>query len=131
MKLNLDDLNPGSWFYFDDNKPEEGRICLRIMNSDALKEIEAKAVKRKVEYKKGQRYEFSEINNELYEKLRWDYTIVDWENLTDTDGNLLECNADMKMRVVSGDPKFLAFIANCLQQIADDLDTILEDQERD
>ena len=39
MKLNIEDLNPGTWFYFDDTNPKEGRICLRIVNQQKRTEI--------------------------------------------------------------------------------------------
>ena len=45
MKLNLKDLNPGTWFKFDEKDPESGSICLRVLNSGKLAEIRDKTIK--------------------------------------------------------------------------------------
>ena len=49
MKFNLKDLNPGSWFYFDEKNPADGRICIRVLNSKKLAEIRDKTVKTEIE----------------------------------------------------------------------------------
>lgn len=126
MKFDLNELNPGAWFDIVEGKPKEGRICLRVANGEALEEIRARTIKKKVEYKKGQRFEAEEVNGKLQSELLWDYTIVGWENLADAGGKAIPCTKANKAKLMRGSLVFQRIVADCLDKLNDDL---LEQQE--
>lgn len=126
MKFDLNELNPGAWFDIVEGKPEEGRICLRVANGEALEEIRARTIKKKVEYKKGRRFEAEEVNGKLQSELLWDYTIVGWENLADAGGKAIPCTKANKAKLMRGSLVFQRIVADCLDKLNDDL---LEQQE--
>lgn len=119
MKFNMAELNPGAWFSFDEQDPDAGRICLRILTTDAREQITKQTTKKCVEYKRGERYEYTEVDDDAYSRLMWDYCIVDWEHLEDEDGKPIECTADNKVKLVKGHPGFAAFLGECLECLTD------------
>ena len=56
-KLSMTNPNPGIWFRFDENDPESGEVAIRPLNPAKREEIRKKSVKKRVEYKHGQRFE--------------------------------------------------------------------------
>jgi hypothetical protein len=121
MKIDIDNLNPGSWFFFFDDKPEEGRIKLRVLNTEMRSKIADKTTEIKIEYRTSQRYEVEKVNTELASKMMWDFIIVDWENLLNNDGSPIECNIDNKYLLMTNEPGFAAFIAECLEKLNEDI----------
>jgi hypothetical protein len=85
-KLSMSDPNPGIWFKFDDNDPESGDIGIRPLNQAKRDEIRKKAIKKRIEYKHGQRFEVEELDDDKFSELLWDYSITGWNNLEDDDG---------------------------------------------
>jgi hypothetical protein len=130
MKVKYNDPNAGTWFPFNENNADDGRIKLRVMNPAARKRIRGKAITPQVEYKAGKRYTYDEINEELYDRLMWDYIIIDWEKLEDDDGNPIECNAESKAKLMNEELTFAAFVTNCLAKIDASIDAHLEDSEK-
>lgn len=121
MKVDLDNLNPGIWFYFYEDKSEEGRIKLRVMNAEIRSKIANETTKIDVEYKGNNRFETEKVDREEASKMMWDYVIVDWENLLNDDGNEIECNAENKYKLMNELPNFAAFVAECLDKINEDI----------
>lgn len=118
MKFDISgDLNPGAWFDIVEDKPEEGRLCLRIIPEGELKKIADQTTKKKVEYKKGQRFEVLNTNDDKYDELFWDYVIEDWETIQDAVGNDIPCNAKNKVALVTGSIDFKRAIDRCLERL--------------
>ena len=60
MKLNLKNLNPGTFFPFDEDdreKKNEG-ITIRLANGEIIAEIDKKCSKKKIEFKRAVRHEY-------------------------------------------------------------------------
>ena len=117
MKFNLKDLNPGSWFYFDETDAESGKICLRVLNAEKLAEIRDKTMQTKVEYRGDNRYEYSDIDHSGRDRIIWDYCIVDWQGLIDDDEQPIECTTENKIKLMNGHVGFSGFVEKCLEKL--------------
>jgi hypothetical protein len=115
--MKFDTKNAGTWFLFNEEDVSEGRICLRICAGKDIDNINKLSKKTTVEYRKGQRFEVQNVNNELYQKLLWDFCIVDWENVQELDGALIPCNAENKIRMMNTCNMFAAFVIDALDKI--------------
>lgn len=127
MKFDLENLNPGVFFPFEDS---EGGITIRLASGEALNDIDKKCVKKKVEYRKGQRYEVVNVNDEKRSTLLWDYVIVDWEGVTDLEGNPIPCTQENKHRLMIGSTRFSNFVSKCVENLAEDIEEIEEELEK-
>ena len=117
MKLNLKDLNPGTWFKFDENDPESGSICLRVLNAGKLAEIRDKTIKTQVEYRGTNRFEYQDMDNAARDRIIWDYCIVDWKGLTDDEDNPIECTTENKIKLMNGHVGFSLFVESCMERV--------------
>ena len=120
MKLNFNDPNPGVFFPFNDDNPDAGGVCLRVLPMDELKRIEKATTKKRIEYKKGQRFEVLTVDNELKERLVFDYMITDWPGLTEDNGDPIECDADNKVRAMNKFVKFANFVSSRMEMLEAD-----------
>ena len=118
MRYDLKNLNPGIWFFFDEDKGDEGgSVCLRICDSDILREIRKQTIKQKVIYKDHQRYEYEDENEDLRNELIWDYCVVDWKGVFDQDDHLVPCNKEMKMLLMGKSVTFATFVTDKLKEL--------------
>ena len=117
MKLNLKDLNPGTWFKFDEEDPESGSICLRVLNAGKLAEIRDETITTEVEYKSGQRFEYQSMDNSARDGIIWDYCIVDWKDLIDDDETPIECTTENKIKLMNGHVGFSMWVEKCLEKL--------------
>jgi len=120
--FSLKDPNPGIWFKFDEEDPQSGEIAIRAVNQAKRKEIQSKTVKRKVEYKHGQRFEYHDTDDDVFSELLWDYVIADWKGLEDDDGKPIECTRDNKLFLMLNNVGFAAFVAQCMEKVNDGLE---------
>jgi len=114
MKIDLENINPGTWFDFSDG---EGRICLRICAIEDLELIRKQTRKKKIEYKRGQRFEYEEINNRLEDDKVWDFAIMDWKGVYDADDKEIKCTKENKIMLMRQSVEFANFIAKCLEDL--------------
>lgn len=136
MKVKLDNLNPGTWFNFNDAKPEDGGICLRIANTAILQEIGKVCSTTKYEYAKAtndlkgkaQRFEWVDFDEEKAFEMRWDYCIVDWKNLTDENNVQIECTKENKKKLMGEQIVFSAFVLSCLKKLNKTIQEEMEEQ---
>lgn len=119
-KLSMSDPNPGIWFKFDDNDPESGDIGIRPLNQAKRDEIRKKAIKKRIEYKHGQRFEVEELDDDKFSELLWDYSITGWNNLEDDDGKPIECNSESKLFLMRNHVGFARFIGEKMEKLAED-----------
>lgn len=115
MRFDLE--NAGTWFYFDENEPEKGGVCVRVCTAEELERIEKASSKKKVEYKHGQRFEVKDVNDRKYDKLLWDFCIVDWDNVQDGDGNEMQCTAENKVVIMKKSLAFSRFVSDALETL--------------
>lgn len=116
MDFNLDNLNPGATFYFDDADPKRGSVTLRACPADVSSDMEKKTTTRRIEYKRGQRFEVVDRREEKWKELFYDYVIVGWEDVK-ANGKPLECNAANKLTLMGKSPVFATFVADCLEKL--------------
>ena len=116
-KFSLKDPNPGVWFKFNDEDPESGEICIRPVNAEKRAEIQKRTVKRKVEYKHGQRFEYVETDDDKFSEMLWDYVISDWTRLEDDDGKPIQCNTENKLFLMMNNVGFSQFVAVCTEKV--------------
>jgi hypothetical protein len=119
-KLSMSNPNPGIWFRFDENDPESGEVAIRPLNPAKREEIRKKAVKKRVEYKHGQRFEVEDVNDDLFSELLWDYSITGWSDLVDDDGKPIECNSENKVFLMKNHVGFARFIGDKMERLAEE-----------
>lgn len=121
MKFNMNDLNPGAKFYFDENDPAKGSITLRALNMEALDNIRAKTVKRRAEYVNGQRHEVFETDESMRADLTWAYVIQDWEGIEDENGQPIPCTDENKAALMRGSLVFSRIVSDFLARLDADM----------
>jgi len=120
MKFDLAELNPGVFFSFDENEDGEGGVTIRLANGKTLDEINKACIKKKVEFRRGQRHEVIIDNDELRSKMLWEYVIIDWKGLYDQDGKEIPCTKENKVMLMQGSVKFSSFIGNCVEKLTEE-----------
>jgi|GEM_PF-1255856 hypothetical protein len=118
-QFSLKDPNPGVWFKFNEDDPESGEIRIRVVNSAQREEMQKACVKNKVEYKHGQRFEYTTNKDALFSKMLWDYSIVEWVRLEDDDGTPIECSSENKVKLMKENVGFAQFVSTCLEIITE------------
>lgn len=82
-KFDISGKTEQGWFDVEGG----GRVEFRLLSADELKEITKACVKKGVEYPRldGQfrRFETVDIDNDLFNEMIWDRSIVGWEGLFD------------------------------------------------
>src|SRR6056297_1159072 len=119
-KLSMTDPNPGIWFRFDENDPESGEVAIRPLNPAKREAIRKKAVKKRVEYKHGQRFEVEDVNDDLSSELLWDYSITGWNDLVDDDGKPIACTSENKVFLMKNHVGFARFIGDKMERLAEE-----------
>jgi hypothetical protein len=120
MKFDLTELNPGVFFSFDENEDGAGGVTIRLANGKILDEINKACIKKKVEFRRGQRHEVIIDNDELRSKMLWEYVIIDWKGLYDQDGKEIPCTKENKVMLMQGSVKFSSFIGNCVEKLTEE-----------
>jgi hypothetical protein len=123
-RFSIKDPNPGVWFKFNEDDADSGEICIRPVTMAKRQEIQKKTVKKKAEYKHGGRFEVSEVNDDLFAEMLWDYTIKTWERLEDDDGNPIDCTTANKVFLMQNNVGFASFVAKCMEKVNDDAEDI-------
>ena len=116
--------NVSTKFYFDEDNKKAGYIEMRIMGAETLKAINKRTTKKRIEYKRGQRFEVEDKNEDLENELIWDYCITGWSMLVDADGKEEKCNKDNKVKYMTKSPKFMMFVNKRMGILEDDLEVL-------
>jgi hypothetical protein len=119
-KLSMKNPNPGIWFRFDENDPESGDVAIRPLNPAKREEIRKKAVKKRIEYKHGQRFEVEDVNDDLFSEMLWDYAITGWNDLLDDDGKPIDCTSENKFFLMRNHVGFARFIGSKMELLAEE-----------
>lgn len=130
-RFSMKDPNPGVWFKFDENDSESGEISIRPMNAAKRREIQKRCVKNRVEYKHGQRFEYTETNDELFSEMLWDYVIADWTKLEDDDGKAIPCTKENKCMLMLENVGFAQFVGNCMEIVNEDIEERMKATQED
>ena len=113
MRFNLEDLNPPTWF--DHAEDEEARICLRLASGEDMQKVRKQTEKKRVEYKRGERFQVVETDDEKASELTWQLCIVDWEGLYDNEDNPIPCTDENKVKLMIQSPVFSKWVVECLE----------------
>jgi len=105
--INFKIENEGTWFSFEEDNPDSGKICLRIIPADEYDRILELTIKHPSKIKRGEVK--TEIDDDLARKLRWDYQIVDWSD-TFIEGEPAECSIDNKEKLMKRNAWFRFFV---------------------
>ena len=121
MQVDMQDLNPGVFFPFDESNKKDG-ITLRVMNTKELERIFLRTQVKKVEVKGNppSRFNYSEYKKGGEEKeyeMTWDYCLVDWKGVVDSDGKEIPCTAKTKVALMSQSHKFSTFVTACANKL--------------
>jgi len=109
------ELNPGVTFDFEGS----GKMTFRVCAGDDFRNIRKQTLKKKVEYKNGQRFQIEVIDEDLENQLLWDFCIIGWENFFDASGNPIPCTKENKILLMGKSIKFSRFVLDCLNKIAE------------
>lgn len=121
IQFDLNNLNPGEWFVYPDN--ENTKICLRVCAGDDLREITKQTTKKKIEWKVNpttRRVERAVYDDDLdpdgslFNELLWDFCIVDWEGILDSNKNKIPCTRENKKLLMGKSVKFAQWVVSCL-----------------
>ena len=114
------DSDVGKWFELEDG----GRIRLKNLTADDLKEIRKQTVKKRVDFKKVEgtpgRFEYEEVDRDLENVLFWEKVIVDWENFFDAKKKPIPCTKENKLLLMGRSQKFIRIVTDFLKVLTDD-----------
>lgn len=130
MKLNLEDLNPGTFFPFEEGSDDKGGVTIRLANSEILDEIAKRCTKTKFEYRRGQRFEITTVDEELKGEILWNYVIIDWSGLFDLQGNDIPCTKENKLMLMKKSVKFSSFVSKSVEALSEKISEYNEDLEK-
>jgi hypothetical protein len=124
MPFDIKNLHQPARFYWDEAKTEW--IEVRTLTGKALMDLRKSTTTKKVDYwrpdkstEKPFRYEFTEMNDELFNELFWDQQIVSW-NFTDPEGVAIPCTKENKMLLMGNSNEFATWVMGCLSQLDKD-----------
>ena len=110
----------GKWFEL----PDGGRIRLKNLTADDLKEIRKKTVKKRVDFKKVEgtpgRFEYEDVDRDLENVLFWEKVIVDWENFFDGKEQPIPCTKENKLLLMGRSQKFIKIVTDFLKVLTED-----------
>lgn len=113
----------GTWFYFIEENPELGGVCLRLPTSAEYEDIHRLTVRPgKPDYHRGVRYETENTNEKLSQKLSLRKFIVDWKEVS-LDGQPLECTDENKEKMIKVQD-FQLFVGECIEKLVEGNKTI-------
>ena len=126
--MNFASSNEGKWFDFDANDPSKGGVQIRVLSLDETKRIDKLAVKTRMKPMRGQMVKIEDVNEELQDRLRWDYCIVDWKDVT-LDGKPLPCTTENKVALMKN-VRFINFLVDKINELTEELEISSEDSEK-
>lgn len=116
---NFSSKNEGTWFYFDEDE-SLGGVCLRELDPDEFNRIEKITVKHKKRVMRGVLVDDVKTDEKLASRLRWDYCITDWKNIS-LDGQELKCTTDNKVKMMN--------VSDFVKHVADSLGELVENNQ--
>lgn len=105
------------WFELRDG----GRVHLRLMSADDLREIRKTCITSETEYPllggKYQRFEVQKFDDEAFDVLMWDKTIIGWEQILDRNAHPVPVSKEMKALLMRNVPEFYEAVNNGLKSL--------------
>lgn len=114
---NFSSKNQGTWFFFNPEDESQGGVCLQEITPEENLRIEKLTVKSRKKVIRGVPVDDSKVNEKLAWRLRWDFCIVDWREVS-LDGQQLECTTDNKVKMMN--------VTDFVKFVVDSLETLVE-----
>ena len=139
MQIDLDNMNPGTFFPFDEETEDEEKkkegVLMRILTAGRLEEITKKCRIKKVEVKGNppSRFEVLEFKKGGEDKefeLTWDYCLMDWSGVVDKVGKDIPCTPENKILLMKDSIQFSVFVNSGIKEINAQLKIHEEDLEK-
>jgi len=109
----------GAWFEIKGG----GRLRLRLLDSEDIKAMRNACIKKNVEYpllgEKYQRFENQEIDEDLWNQMLWDRTILDWEGILDAKERPIPVTAENKVLLMEHVPVVIDAYGKGLKALKD------------
>ena len=118
MKFDLENLNPSTKFYLDENDESEGFVELRVCPKAEIDRISKATSKKVTKYRSHVPYETIESDDVEADELLWDYCITGWE-IFDAANNPIPCDKQAKAVLMSQEPFFSQFVTGKLAELRD------------
>jgi len=122
--IDFSSKNEGKWFFFNDDKQEDGGVCLREMGVEEIRRIEKITVKHKRKPRAGHMQETTDVDEKTASHMTWDYCITDWKGVG-LDGKEMECNGANK-QVMMKVTDFCKFVTDAIEELVSVNDTLEE-----
>lgn len=113
MKFDFSNLNPGTWFDFDNDK-DGGKVCLKILSAEDSQKVRDQCIKKENIYRDGKQYINENLNEKLFVEMVWDICIVGWENIFDAENKPIPCTKEFKLVLMNKSVKFAEFVTGKL-----------------
>jgi hypothetical protein len=124
MQIDLDNMNPGTFFPFDEEDEEKKKegVLLRVLTAGILEEITNKCRIKKIEVRgnPAARFEVLEFKKGGEEKefeLTWDYCIMEWSGVIDKLEKEIPCTPENKVALMKDSIQFSTFINEAIRKI--------------
>lgn len=119
MKLNLENLNAGVKFLFDEKNPAEGSVTLRMPTTPERRAMDKATTVKEISFTNGVRYVDTAIDQEKKDRMFWETIIVEWDGHVDAKGKAIPCTKDMKIQLMEQCPKFAAKVNKAFVKLAE------------
>lgn len=125
---NFKTKNEGVWFPFDEDNPELGGVCVRILSQDAIRTIEKATTKVKKRFVGGQLHEEKKTDEKKEQEMIYNYCITGWKNIK-IDGSDADCTPANKAKAMTS-LDFAKFVTGCLRELTTQNATLDEAREK-
>ena len=130
MKINLTNPNPATRFYFDEEDKARGWVELCICSPEEMAKIDKLTVKKRTEYRRGQRYEIEDVKDKVRNRMLWDALIVNWSGIVDENDKAIKCTTDNKEVLMLTSVKFATFVGTKMEELSEGVGTQFEELEK-
>lgn len=117
--MKFSTAEPFTRFFFNNVDEKDGWIDLRALSLDKSKEIRKKTIKKRIEFKRGQRFEVEDVNTALRDKETFDYCIGEWSKVEDDKGQEYENTLESKLTLMAHSVPFANYVTDKLDFLSD------------
>lgn len=111
--MDFSSRNDGRWFWFNGQDETAGGVCLRVMSVGEAKRIDKLVTTSKYKPIRGQITKVENVDEDLKDRLTWDYCIVDWKGVI-LDGQVVEPTPENKVKMMTQCIAFAQFFVESI-----------------
>jgi hypothetical protein len=117
--MDFSSRNEGKWFWFNGKDDTDGGLCLRVVTLSESKRIEKLTTDVKYKPVRGQVVPIPTVDENLKDRLSWDYCIVDWKGVT-LDGQPVAPTAENKVKLMQN-VQFASYFIDKVAELNEEL----------